>query len=84
MMKRKGSIYCLLCLCALWLMASCGGNGAQMRQQVGVHAHGEHRALLHRFRAASAHEALAFIHVGALEKGVGERRRVVRVNESSG
>ena len=34
MMKRKGSIYCLLCLCALWLMASCGGNGAQMRQQL--------------------------------------------------
>lgn len=33
-MKRKGSIYCLLCLCALWLMASCVGNGAQMRQQL--------------------------------------------------
>ena len=33
-MKRKGSIYCLLCLCALWLMVSCTGNGAQMRQQL--------------------------------------------------
>ena len=33
-MKRKGSIYCLLCLCALWLMVSCAGDGAQMRQQL--------------------------------------------------
>ena len=33
-MKRNGSIYCLLCLCALWLMASCAGDGAQMRQQL--------------------------------------------------
>lgn len=33
-MKRNGSIYGLLCLCALWLMVSCTGNGAQMRQQL--------------------------------------------------
>lgn len=33
-MKRNGSIYCLLCLSVLWLMVSCAGNGAQMRQQL--------------------------------------------------
>ena len=33
-MKRNGLIYSLFCLCALWLMASCAGNGAQMRQQL--------------------------------------------------
>ena len=33
-MKRNSQIYCLFCLCILWLMASCGGNGAQMRQQL--------------------------------------------------
>lgn len=33
-MKRKGFTYCLLCLSALWLMVSCGGDGAQMRQQL--------------------------------------------------
>lgn len=33
-MKRKGSIYYLFCLCILWMTASCGGNGAQMRQQL--------------------------------------------------
>ena len=33
-MKRNGFIYCLLCLSALWLMVSCGGDGAQMRQQL--------------------------------------------------
>ena len=32
--KRNGSIYCLLCLCALLLMVSCTGDGAQMRQQL--------------------------------------------------
>ena len=33
-MKRKGFTYCLLCLSALWLMVSCGDDGAQMRQQL--------------------------------------------------
>ena len=33
-MFRKGFTYSFLCLCALWLMVSCGGDGAQMRQQL--------------------------------------------------
>lgn len=33
-MKRNSQIYCLFCLCILWLMASCGGNAEQMRQQL--------------------------------------------------
>ena len=33
---RSRSIFVLLCLCLLWLMASCGGDGEQMRQQLEV------------------------------------------------
>lgn len=33
-MIRKGFTYYLLCLCTLWLVTSCGGDGVQMRQQL--------------------------------------------------
>lgn len=33
-MIRKGFTYYLLCLCSLWLVTSCGGDGVQMRQQL--------------------------------------------------
>ena len=33
-MKNQGLSYCLLCLCALWLMMSCTGDGTQMRRQL--------------------------------------------------
>ena len=33
-MIRKGFTYYLTCLCTLWLVTSCGGDGVQMRQQL--------------------------------------------------